>query len=81
MKKAKQQANRKIKINGRMCSKRDIEEIYAMHQQREPCEPDEDDCCYGNCRVCVFDDYVVDLQRFQEGKKQLEGLLLEFEEN
>ena len=39
-----------------------------MHLRREPMEPDEDDCCYGNCRLCVFDQYVMVLERFQKGK-------------
>ena len=68
-----------VMLRGRKCCKKDIEDMLSKHLTREPREPDESDCCNSGCRICVFDRYCLNIERFENTKFEYESLLLEFE--
>ena len=62
-----------------MCSKKDIEDLFAANERRKPREPDPDDCCGEGCNPCVFDTFDTQMERYEENKIEYEQLLEEFE--
>ena len=58
-----------------------MEDMLSRLKKRRPRFPDDDDCCHGTCRVCVYDDYDIKLERYEETKRVVKSLLLQFEED
>ena len=70
-----------VKYRGKQCTKIDIEDFFARNEKRKPKEPTEDDCCGSDCIRCVFIVYEDNLGRYEDNKEELEGILLEFEDD
>ena len=70
-----------VKYRGKQCTKRDIEDWFARNEKKKPTEPDPEDCCGTGCQPCVFDTYDNAIIRYEDNKEELEGILLEFEDD
>ena len=70
-----------VKYRGKQCTKRDIEDWFARNEKKKPMEPDPEDCCGTGCEPCVFTTYDDAIIRYEDNKEELEGILLEFEDD
>ena len=67
-----------IQYHGRACSKADIVFELIQNEKKRPREQPEN-CCYSNCRICVFDVFEEDMSKYKSNRNEIEKVLFKFD--